>query len=134
MGILRGLAENWFVFLSAVGIIGGLFYNAESRRSETKTRRISNQIALTEAHREIWKEYLKYPELSRILERNADSIKHPVTGREEIFVNMVIQHTNAVFHARRDKLTVSPEGLRRDVWMFFSLPIPRTIWEKLKVF
>ena len=134
MGILRWLAENWFVFLSAVGVIGGLFYNAESHRSETKTRRISNQIALTEGHRDIWKEFLRYPELRRILEPNADLNRQPATVRDEIFVNMVIQHTNAVFHARRDKLTISPEGFRRDVVEFFSLPIPRAVWEKLRVF
>lgn len=132
MGILRWLAENWFIFLSAVGIIGGLFYNAESHRSETKTRRISNQIALTEGHREIWKEFLKYPELGRVLEPGVDPTS--VTMREEIFVNMVIQHTNAVFHAMRDKLTISPEGLRRDVVEFFSLPIPRAVWDRMKVF
>ena len=134
MGILRWLAENWFVFLSAVGITGGLIYNAESRRSETKTRRISNQIALTEGHREIWKEFLKYPELDRVLQPAADPVKKLITVREEVFVNMVIQQTNAVFYAMRDKLTISPDGFRRDVVEFFSLPIPRTVWERLKVF
>jgi hypothetical protein len=37
------------------------------------------------------------------------------------------------FHAMRDELTIKPEGLRRDVWWFFSLPIPRAVWEKFKV-
>ncbi len=134
MGILRWLAENWFVFLSAIGITGGLFFDGYSRHSETKTRRISNQIALTEGHRDIWKEFLKHPQLNRILDRNADLSKQPATVQEEIFVNLVIQHTSAVFHAMRDRLTISPEGLRRDVWLFFSLPVPQSVWEKLKVF
>ncbi len=33
----------------------------------------------------------------------------------------------------RDELTVSPEGLRRDVSEFFSLPIPAAVWNKFKV-
>lgn len=27
---------------------------------------------------------------------------------------------------------INPEGLRQDIGEFFSLPIPRAIWEKIK--
>ena len=33
----------------------------------------------------------------------------------------------------RDELTIPPEGLRRDVWQFFSLPIPQWVWNRVKV-
>ena len=49
MGIWGWLAENSFNLLSAVGIIGGLCFTAHSLRSETKTRRIANLLALTAA-------------------------------------------------------------------------------------
>jgi len=27
---------------------------------------------------------------------------------------------------------LKPEGIRRDVWELFSLPIPKAVWEKAK--
>jgi len=134
MGSLHWLTDNWFSLLNAVGIIGGLLFTAYSLRSETKTRRIANLIALTQGHRDIWKNLVNHPQLGRVLEPNAEISSQPVTHREEIFVILVIQHLSVVFHAMRDELTIKPEGLRRDVWWFFSLPIPDAVWEKLKVF
>jgi hypothetical protein len=29
---------------------------------------------------------------------------------------------------------LQPEGLERDIRFFFSLPIPKTVWNKFKVF
>ena len=133
MGSLRWLAENGFTLLNAVGVVGGLLFTSHSLRSETKTRRIANLLSLTEGHRDIWKEVLAHPELSRILDPNTDPSGQPVTREEEIFVNLVIQHLSVVFHAMRDELTIKPEGLRRDVWWFFSLPVPSAVWEKMKV-
>ena len=133
MGSLRWLTENWFTLLNAVGIVGGLMFTGHSLRSETKTRRIANLLSLTTGHRDIWKQIFTRPQLSRILDPNADTSSKPVTREEEIFVNLVIQHLSVVFHAMRDELTIKPEGLRRDVWWFFSLPIPQTVWEKMKV-
>ena len=133
MGSLRTLAENWFNLLNAVGIVGGLFFTGYSLHSETKTRRIANLLSLTQAHRDIWKQLLAYPRLGRILDPNADTSGKTVTQEEEIFVNLVILHLSVVFHAMRDELTIKPEGLRRDVWWFFSLPIPLAVWEKMKV-
>lgn len=132
MGSLHWLTENWFTLLNAVGVIGGLFFTGHSLRSETKTRRIANLLSLTQGHRDIWKQVFTHPQLSRILDPNAD-ISSPVTREEEIFVNLVIQHLSVVFHAMRDELTIKPEGLRRDVAFYFSLPIPHAVWEKLKV-
>jgi hypothetical protein len=39
--------------------------------------------------------------------------------------NLIIQHVNGLFHTIRDQLTIKPEGLRRDVCWFCSLPIPQ---------
>jgi len=133
MESLQWLATHAFDLLSAIGIVGGLIFTAHSLRSETKTRRIANLLSLTEAHREIWKELLRYPHLARVFEPKADPSKQSITLDEEIFVNLVIQHLGVVFQAMQDELTISPEGLRRDVWSFFSLPIPDAVWNKLKV-
>ena len=133
MGYLPWLTDNAFELLNALGIVGGLLFTAHSLRSETKTRRVANLLALTEAHRNIWKEHFKNPDLVRVLVPIVALSKEPITNEEEIFVNLVIQHLSVVYHTMRDELIIKPEGLRRDVASFFSLPIPKTIWDKLKV-
>ena len=78
-------------------------------------------------------EYFRNPTVARVLDARADVAKEPVSRDEEIFVSLVIQHLNGVFHALRDELVIKPEGLRRDVWWFFSLPVPLAVWERAKV-
>jgi hypothetical protein len=133
MGIGDWLANNLFNLLSAAGIIGSLYFAAISLRSETKTRRIANLLAITANHRELWKVFLKDKELARVRDSSADTTKRPITDAERVFVNLVIQHVNSVYCAMNDQLVIKVEGLRRDVAQFFSLPIPREIWEQIKV-
>lgn len=133
MGGLRWIIENGFTLLNAVGVVGGLLFTGVSLHSETKTRRVANLLTLTQNHRALWSEYFRNPQLARVLDATADTGKQPVNRDEEIFVNLVIQHLSSVFHALRDELVVKPEGLRRDVWWFFSLPIPLVVWERAKV-
>lgn len=133
MGSLHWLTENWFTLLNAAGIVGSLLFTGSSFHSEAKTRRVANLIALTQSHRDIWKELFRYPRIGRVLQLSADTAQEPVTQEEEIFVNLVIQHLNVVFHAMQGDLTIRPEGLRRDVAWFFSLPIPLAVWDKVRV-
>jgi hypothetical protein len=125
---------GWFSELvSIVGVIGSLCFTAFSLRSETKTRRISNLLAVTANHREVWNTFLAHKDLARVRDATANPLAQPVTDAERIFVNMVIQHLNSVYRAMNDQLFVKLAGLRRDVAQFFSLPIPRDVWEKVKV-
>lgn len=133
MGIWGWLANNSFNLLSAVGVIGSLWFTSISLRSETKTRRISNLIAITANHRDVWKVFLANNELARVRDAFANTAKQPITDAERIFVNMVIQHINSVYFAMNDQLVIKVEGLRRDIAQFFSLPIPSEVWEKIKV-
>lgn len=133
MGIGEWLATNSFNILSAVGIIGGLWFTAISFRSEARTRRVANLINITGGHRDVWKLYFNSPELARIFDSKADVIRQPVTQKEEIFVNMVVAHINTVFYAIQNELVIKNEGLRRDVAEFLSLPIPKVVWDKIKV-
>ena len=132
MGIWGWLADNSFNLLSAVGIIGGLWFTALSFRSEAKTRRIANLLTITANHREIWKEFAHNPALARVLDANADLTNKKITDEEAVFVNMVVFHISGVYYAMRDELVITLEGLRRDVSEFFSLPIPSALWEKIK--
>jgi hypothetical protein len=134
MGIGEWILQNWFNLFSAIGIIAGLWFTAFSLRSETKTRRIANLLTITANHREIWKEFLNNQKLARVRDAAADTAKQPVTDAERVFVNLVIQHINSVYYAMSDQLVVKYEGLRRDIAQFFSLPIPKSVWERMKVF
>lgn len=127
------ISQNWFNLLSAVGIIGGLWFTAVSLRSETKTRRVANLLTITANHREVWKEFFGKPELARVNEPSADVRKQPVTPAEEFFVNMVISHTSSVYEALKGELLIKQENLRRDIKSFFSLPVPNAVWTKSKL-
>ena len=133
MGIEEWIFQNWFDLFSSAGIIGGLWFTAISLRSEAKTRRIANLLTITANHREVWKIFLNNKGLARVRDASADTIKQPVTDAERVFVTFVILHMNGVFYAMSDQLVVQVEGLRRDIAQFFSLPIPRDVWEKVKV-
>ena len=133
MEIGHWVAANLFNLLSAVGVIGSLWFTAISLRSETKTRRVANLLTITANHREIWSEFLKSDKLARVRDANADTLKQPVTEAERVFVTFVILHMSSVYHAMSDQLVVKVEGFRRDIAQFFSLPVPRDVWEKSKV-
>ncbi len=72
--------------------------------------------------------------LASALAATADLAKQTITREEEVFVNLVILHTDSAFYAMKDELVIKLEGLRRDVRWFFSLPIPIVVWERVKVF
>jgi hypothetical protein len=127
------LSENWFNLFSSAGIIGGLWFTAVSLHSETKTRRIANLLTITANYREIWQEFFRSPILARVIDPAADVLEQPVTPEEELFVGLVISHINSVFYATTDDLVVEWEGLRRDVGLFFSLPIPKAVWNNTKL-
>jgi hypothetical protein len=128
------ISANWFTGLSAIGIIGSLVFTAVSFRSETKTRRVANLLTLTHNHRELWSELFRNPNLARVLDPTADLSEHPIIRDETIYINLVIQHLGSAYQAMKSGLVIKPEGVSRDVRSFFSLPIPKALWEKMKVF
>ena len=133
MGISNWVALSWFELLQSVGIIAGLLFTAHSLRSETKMRRVNNLLAITESHRKLWTEFYRHPDLNRVLDERANLRPQEISREEEIFVNLVILHLNSVFYAHKMGLVFKLEGLRRDIAWFFSLPIPRMLWEKSRV-
>ena len=119
--------------LNAFGIIASLVFTATSLRSETKTRQIANLLKLTHNHRELWSELFSQPDLKRVLDMSADLSAHPITLKEHFFVNMAIQHLNSAYQAMKSGLVIEPEGVSEDIRWFFSLPIPKAIWDKIKL-
>jgi len=133
MAFLPWVTENIQMIIADIGIVGGLLFNGFQMRSEAKTRRVANLLTATSNHREIWSALFSNPELARVLDANAPIHKKPVSDSEEVFVILVILHLASVFMAQKDHLIVKETGLRRDVWDFFSRPIPAAVWEKMKV-
>lgn len=134
MGILHWLFHNWHSILGDIGIVGALIFTGVEMRSEAKTRRVANLLTVTNNHRELWSATFDHPELlERVRDANASLANRGVTEPEEIFVVGVILHLASVFVAQKDNLIVKEDGLRRDVWDFFSRPIPAAVWEKMKV-
>jgi hypothetical protein len=126
-------AQSWFDFFSVVGIVGGLYYNAAASRKETKSRQVATELDLAKNHQRLWQDYYHQPTLYRVLEAAVDVKKQPVKPKEAEFVNLVVQHLYVAFRAMQNGLIPRPKALRREVWDFFSLPVPRTVWELVKV-
>jgi len=132
MGFLDRLDQNWFILLQSVGIIGSLLFTAAALHEDAKARRISNLIAVTGHHRDIWTQLYRRPDLARVLDPKADVQRDPVRDEEELFISLLILHLNSVFHAMSEGLYLRPEGLRKDVDWFFSLPTPKAVWARCR--
>jgi hypothetical protein len=133
MGVWEWISQNWANLFSTAGIIASLLFTAISLRSETKTRRVANLLTITANYREVWKEFVHFPEFARVINPAADLENQPVTAAEEFFVNMVVSHTSSVYEALKDELMIKQEGLRRDIKLFFLLPVPKAVWPKTKL-
>jgi hypothetical protein len=138
-GMESWLADNWFNIVTTV-LGGGVWFSgysihkdAKAHKEEANARRVANLLAITASHREIWIEFLNNPKLARVHDATADTRKQPVTDSEQVFVALVIVHTNSVFYANKDQLVIEYEGLRRDIAQFFSLPIPKAVWSRAKL-
>lgn len=128
MQLLNLIREHWFDVLQTAGIVGGLFFTGISLRTDAKAKRLQSLFTITKHHREIWSEFYERPELSRILDPKADLATKPVTNEERLFVNFLIFHLNNSYQAINDGLYRQPEGLKKDIASFFTLPIPKAVW------
>ena len=132
MGFLHWVNNSWFDLVQTVGIIASLVYPAAIYRADAKSRRSDNLMKLTEQHRELWDELEQRPSLKRILDTNLDLRKDPVTPEEERYIGKHILRLNSAFHAIKDGVFTEPEGLVKDVRRFFSRPIAKVVWERMK--
>ena len=113
--------------------MGSFWIGIVALRSEAKTRRVANLLTVTANYREIWKEYYANPQLARVLDVAANVKEKPVTPEEELFVGQIIFHISNVFYAMKDDLFVAQDGSRQDIAQFFSLPVPKAVWQRTKL-
>jgi hypothetical protein len=132
MGVGSWLLNHWIDLLQSAGIISGLVFTAYSVGKDADARKIQNLIALSERHHAIWKQVYDSPDLLRIKDERAALDTHPVTPEEQRFVISLIVHLDTVYRATKAKMFVNVEGVQKDIKSFFSLPIPKTVWDRVK--
>src|SRR6185436_18920319 len=116
--------HNWLALVQTAAVAGGLLLTGIAILLDARARRAGNLIQLTQQHRDLWERMYAQPELARILDPAADLAKKEVTAEEEIFVIFLILHLSSTFSAIRVGFFQRPHGLRKDIELFFSLPIP----------
>jgi hypothetical protein len=134
MEVLHWSAERWFDVIQTVGIIGGLLLTAHEVRKNQKARTIANTIAVNRQYSRIWHEFYERPELARILQKDTNLSKQPVSNDESLFIKTLLLHLDVVRRAMKAGVFVKIQGLQNDVRDFFTLPIPKLVWEKMKPF
>lgn len=132
MGFNEWIAHNWLALIQTGTLAGGLLFTGGAVLLDARARRMGNLIQLTQQHRDLWEHLYLQPELARILDPAADPARSPVTAEEEMFVIFLILHLSNTYYALRAGFFQKIRGLRKDIESFFSLPIPRAVWEKVK--
>ena len=134
MELIHLATGHAFDLLGSIAIIASLLFTAVELQHVGKAQRVSNLLAVTRQHREIWSELFRQPALKRVLDPQADVVANPVTVEENLFVSFLILHLDAVFKADRAKMFVPATTLRKDIDGFFALPIPKAVWKSSRAF
>jgi hypothetical protein len=133
MGVFSSWVDgNWFNVIQTVGIIGSLWVAAVAANRESRTKGIENLLSLSEHHRELWKEIPGQNDLVRIFQPDADTLLVPVTMAEAEFLNLVIVHFQTGWCIAKAGGFTTLAEMKADVRSFFTLPLPRAVWEKTK--
>lgn len=132
MGFSEWIGHNRLAVLQTASVTGALLLIALALLLEARARRVGNLIQLTQAHRDLWERVYSQPDLARILDPSVDLATESVTSQEEIFVIFLILHLSSTYYAMRSGFFQKPDGLRKDIESFFSLPIPNAVWAKVK--
>lgn len=126
------MLQYWPFLIQTVFVAAGLSFTGAAVLSDARARRMGNLIQLTQQHRDLWERLYVQPELARILDPAANPDLVPVTAEEEMFVIFLILHLSNTYYATRAGFFDKLRGLHKDIEQFFSLPIPRAVWEKVK--
>mgnify|MGYP001206389362 CR=1 FL=1 len=128
---------HWFFLalpqvIESTGIIFGLGFTALSLRADARSRQADTLMRITEGHRQLWLYFEEHRELARVLDPKANLAKKPVTRHEQRFVQLLINHLIITHQTSKLRIYEHPERLGDDIRRFFSMPIPRSVWQKSK--
>ena len=120
---------NWFNVAQTAGIIASLLLTATAANREGRSRDIENLLTIAEHHRDLWDKVRQDPKINRISDPKAVV---PATADEELFLNEAILQFQTSWRIARIGGLIKLEELATDAKAFFSLPLPRAIWEETK--
>jgi hypothetical protein len=123
---------NWFNVIQTVGIIGSLWLATGAANRDARAKEIENLLSLSEHHRELWQAIPQRKDLERVLQTDANVRLAPPTVAESEFLNLVIVHFQTGWWIARAGGMTTLKEMKVDVRGFFSLPLPRVVWEKTK--
>jgi hypothetical protein len=129
--IVDWLRSGGLPLLQTIGIVASIMFAGLAFRRDARTRKVTTLLDLAKAHRELWSKLLASNELYPILRSDIDP--REATEAQRIFVIQVIRHMHCAFEAQRRGL-VELEQYERDVASFVTLPIPRDVWNGLRLF
>jgi len=133
--LVRWFFDHGAQLIESCGIVTGLFFTGFALRTDVRSRRVDILMRLTESHRALWILFdERRPELKRVFDSRADLASHPLTPQEARFIQFFINHVIITFRSGKLGLYVSPDQLDVDLREFFSRPVPRAAWEKLRRF
>lgn len=127
---LSWLDQHWFNLVQTLGIVGGLGLTFASLRRDHRGRKMGDYLTLVGHHRELWSDAHRRPELARIFQAEVDLLAAPISVMEEEFLNLVIVHFSTGWLRARDGSYLDLPLLAADARAFFSLPIPRVVWQR----
>ncbi len=58
----------------------------------------------------------------------------PITESERLLVRLLVSHLNATYEAVKNSNIRRMNGIDDDIKKFFSAPIPRAVWDELRLF
>jgi hypothetical protein len=129
MSAITWLIEHWAGTVESTGIIGGLFFTGLSLRIDARTRRAETLIEITKQHRELWTYFHDHEELGALFDAERKIDDDPVTSQEAAFVNLLLNHLRATFHAHNARIYSHAENLPIDIRVFLSYPATRHVWD-----
>ena len=101
-------------------------------RREARARRMGDYLTVVTHHRELWSEAHRRPDLARLFQTEVDLVGAPVTVAEEEYLNLVIDHFYTGWVLVNDGIVLKAKVLAADTRAFFSLPVPRRVWDETK--
>ncbi len=131
---LQWFADKGKDTLETFALITGLFLTAAAFRADSKQRKIANLMTLAASHRDLWLQMTEKPELARVLEKDLNLKKHPVSIIEQRFVNLLITQLVVSYRAQQAGVLPEMQGVEKDVRAFLALPIPHHVWQWSKEF
>lgn len=132
IGVPAWLEANWFTLVQSIGIIASILLTAATMRRDRRSRRISDYLALTTEHRELWGDLHKRSDLARVVSPEVDLLAEPLSIAEEEFLLLVMVHFHTGWLLAREGSLVDSGVLARDAGAFFRLPLPKMVWRRTR--